>query len=87
MRENYSLTGHNTIMLRRLVRNAKVSLKSDLPPDEVQRLGFRAVDDLQDELDSICAELPADFRVAVAPTANVICAAVERGGEVVSDDR
>lgn len=87
VREDYSLTGHNSIMLRRLLRNAKVSLKSDLPKEEVQRLGFRAVDDLQDELDSICAELPADFRVAVAPTANVICAAVERGGEVVSDDR
>jgi nickel-dependent lactate racemase len=81
VREEYSLTGHNSIMLRQLVRKAKVSLKSDLPADDVQRLGFRAVDDLQDELDSICAELPAAFRVAVAPTANVICAAVERGGK------
>jgi nickel-dependent lactate racemase len=80
VREKYSLTGHNTIMLRRLLRNAKVSLKSDLPADEVQRLGFRVVDSVQDELDSICAELPADFRVAVAPTANVICAALERRG-------
>jgi nickel-dependent lactate racemase len=82
VRENYSLTGHNAIMLRRLVRNARVSLKSDLPREEVERLGFRAVDSAQDELDSICAELPAGFRVAVAPTANVICAAVERRDRV-----
>lgn len=81
VREKYSLTGHNTLMLRRLLRNAEVSLKSDLPTDEVQRLGFRAVDSVQDELDSICAKLPADFRVAVAPTANVICAALEQRGD------
>ena len=77
VREDYSLTGHNAIMLRRLSRNAQVSLVSDLPRDEVERIGFRAVDSVQDELDSICAELHAGFRVAVAPTANVICAAVE----------
>jgi len=83
VREDYSLTGHNAIMLRRLIRNAKVSLKSDLPRDEVERLGFRAVDSVQDELDSICAELPTGFRVAVAPAANAICAAVAaRGGRV-----
>jgi nickel-dependent lactate racemase len=76
VRERYSLTGHNTIMLRRLLRNARVSLKSELPADQVRCLGFRVVDSVQDELDSICAELPPDFHLAVAPTANVICASL-----------
>jgi nickel-dependent lactate racemase len=77
VRANYSLTGHNSILLRRLFRNAKVALKSDLPADQVQRLGIQVVDSPQRALDAICAELPRDFRVAVAPTANVICAAIE----------
>ena len=77
VRASYSLTGHNSILLRRLFRNAKVSLKSDLPADQVERLGVEVVRLAQKALDAICADLPRGFRVAVAPAANVICAAME----------
>jgi nickel-dependent lactate racemase len=74
VRANYSLTGHNSIMLRRLLRNARVMLKSDLPPDLVARLGFGVADSPQAALDELCADLPPDLRVAVAPCANAISA-------------
>lgn len=77
VRANYSLTGHNSIMLRRLIRSARVSLKSELPADQVRRLGIEVVDSTQGALDEICRELPPDFRVAVAPNANVICAVLK----------
>jgi nickel-dependent lactate racemase len=79
VRANYSLTGHNSIMLRRLSRQFRVAFKSDLPPEQVRSLGFEPVDSPQQALDDLCAGLPPGFRVAVAPCANVISAAMEGG--------
>jgi nickel-dependent lactate racemase len=75
VRSDYALTGHNAIMLRRLVREAQVELHSGLPEADVRRMGFVPVASPQAALDEIARGQRDGFRAAVAACANVICAA------------
>lgn len=74
VRRRYALTGHNSLMLRQLVRRAEVALLSTLPPDVVTRLGLHPVASLDEGLRWIQDRCPADFTYAVVPHANVMCA-------------
>jgi nickel-dependent lactate racemase len=79
VRERYALTGHNSILLRGLARRARVHLHSALPPADVRRLGLTPVTAPGAALREIAARQPAGFRMAVARTANVLCADLESG--------
>ena len=77
VRRRYALTGHNSLMLRQLVRRAEVALLSSLPPAAVARLGLQPVASLDEGLRWIQDRCPADFTYAVVPHANVMCATLE----------
>jgi nickel-dependent lactate racemase len=77
VRERYALTGHNSIMLRQLTRAARVHLHSALPGADVERLGLVPTASANAALREIARGHPAGFRMAVARTANVLCAALE----------
>lgn len=76
VRESYNLTGHNSIMLRRLTRRLKVALWSQLPAETVRALGLHPVSSLEEGLAWIERQCPPDFRYAVVPFANVTHARV-----------
>jgi nickel-dependent lactate racemase len=78
VRRNYALTGHNAIMLRRLLRRARVHLHSALPDADVRRMGFVPVASPSETLKEILKNEPREPRIAVAPCANVICAELGR---------
>jgi nickel-dependent lactate racemase len=71
VRAAYNLTGHNSIMLRRLLRRARVALWSALPEDAVRSLGIVPVDSLSEGLDWLRREAGPDAQTAVLPFANV----------------
>ena len=74
VRAKYSLTGHNSIMLRQLIRKADVSLCSALPREVVAKLGLHPVSSLQEGLRWLLEKFEGDFTYAVVPYANVMCA-------------
>jgi len=74
VRADYDLTGHNSILLRRLQRRADVHLHSALDDDVVRELGFTPAPDPQRTFDALAARLPANARLAVVHAANVIAA-------------
>jgi nickel-dependent lactate racemase len=78
VRAQYDLTGHNSIMLRNLIRKADVMLFSKLPSDEVRALGLSPVASLAEGLQRILERFPREFTYAVAPYANVMCAKTKR---------
>lgn len=78
VRENYALTGHNSIMLRRLTREARVHLHSSLPRADVAGLGLLPAASPNEALRDIARRQPDGFRMAVARSANVLCAALEK---------
>jgi nickel-dependent lactate racemase len=80
VRANYNLTGHNSIMLRQLVRRLRVAFWSDLPDEEVRTMGLHPVHSLEEGIDWLVASLPQDFQYAVAPFANVTCATLDAQG-------
>jgi len=77
VRVRYALTGHNSLMLRQLIRKVDVALWSALPSDVVAKLGLHPVASLEEGLRWILQRCPADFTYAVVPHANVMCAALE----------
>ena len=79
IRNNYDLTGHNSLMLRNLIRKAEVALCSALPNDVVSKMGLHPLASLEEGLRWILERFPRDFSYVVVPYANVICAAIESG--------
>lgn len=77
VRRKYALTGHNSLMLRRLVRRVDVAFLSTLPADTVTRLGMHPVASVDEGLRWILDRCPADFTYAVVPHANVMCATLD----------
>ncbi len=77
VRRRYALTGHNSLMLRQLVRRVEVALLSTLPPDVVTKLGLHPVASLDEGIRWILDRCPADFTYAVVPHANVMCATLD----------
>ncbi|MEI6970894.1 MAG: nickel-dependent lactate racemase [bacterium] len=71
VREGYNLAGHNSIMLRRLVRRVRVGLWSGLPDDSVRSLQLAPVHSLREGLDWLAATCQPGFRYAVVPYGNV----------------
>jgi nickel-dependent lactate racemase len=77
VRERYALTGHNSLMLRALIRKADVALWSGLPADVVGKLGLHPVASLDEGIRWILQRFPGDFTYAVVPYANAMCAALQ----------
>jgi nickel-dependent lactate racemase len=71
VRADYNLAGHNSIMLRKLIRRVSVGLWSALPDGEVRALGLTPVHSLAEGIDWLCGTVPDRFRYAVVPFANV----------------
>ncbi len=74
VRANYNLTGHNSILIRNLVRQRRIALWSDLPDSTVQALGIQPVHSLEQGMEWLGSAVPQGGRCAVAPFANVSCA-------------
>jgi len=74
VRADYDLTGHNSIMLRQLVRRAEIGLVSALPPDVVTGLGLQPLACIEEGIRWILGRFPGDFTYLVVPHASVICA-------------
>ena len=77
VRDRYALTGHNSLMLRHLIRRVDVALWSSLPADVVARLGLHPVASLEEGLRWIEGKHSSGFSYAVVPHANVMCAALD----------
>ena len=71
VRSNYDLTGHNSIMIRQLIRRLGVALWSSLPDEGVRAVGIEPVHSLQEGRDWLLDTFPGDFHYAVVPFANV----------------
>jgi nickel-dependent lactate racemase len=80
VRARYALTGHNSLMLRQLIRRVEVALWSALPPETVKKLGVHSVGSLEEGLSWIRERHPRGFTYAVVPHANVMCAALQAVG-------
>jgi nickel-dependent lactate racemase len=76
VRSNYTLTGHNSLMLRSLISRVDVALWSSLPAEAVSRLGLHPVRSLDEGLAWVRQRQRGEFRYAVVPHANVMCAAL-----------
>ena len=77
VRRRYALTGHNSLMLRQLVRKVDVALWSTLSPDVVTKLGLHPVGSLDEGLRWLLDRFSSDFTYAVVPHANVMCAMLD----------
>jgi len=77
VRSDYALTGHNSVMMRRLIRKARVCLMSALPAESVSQIGLHPVSNIEDGVRWLQAQFSGDFSYAVVPYANVMCAAVD----------
>lgn len=77
VRADYALTGHNSVMMRRLIRKARVCLCSALPAESVGQIGLHPVACVEDGVRWLERQFSGDFTYAVVPYANVMCAAVE----------
>ena len=71
VRAEYDLAGHNSILLRGLLRKARVALWSGLPDAEVRAVGLEPVHSLAEGLDWLGRMCPGDFRCGLVPHANV----------------
>ena len=77
VRSDYNLAGHNSIMLRRLIRKFRVALWSDLPERDVRAVGIEPVRSLADGLAWLLdasrhsGQAAGHARRAIAPCANV----------------
>ena len=71
VRRSYNLAGHNTIMLRALLRRARVAMLSSLPEDALTALGVVPVRTLGEGMDWLRSCTPPGSRVAIIPHANI----------------
>lgn len=72
VRAGYNLTGHNSVMLRQMVRRLRVALWSTLPDSAVKSLGMHPVRSLEEGLGWLGLNMPRNPRYAVVPAANVL---------------
>ncbi len=79
-RRAYDLGAHNTVMLRAVLRSARVAFLSGLEPSLVRRLGVEPVGTLEAGLAWLCERTPKGARVAFVPYANVTHATVAGPG-------
>jgi nickel-dependent lactate racemase len=77
VRTRYALTGHNSLMLRQLLRRVNVAMVSALPHTSVASLGIHPVASIEEGVCWLQDCLPSGFEYAVAREANVICAALD----------
>jgi nickel-dependent lactate racemase len=86
VRADYHLTGHNSVMLRRLLRRVDVALCSALPERTVESLGLRPVASVGEGLEWLRRRFVRGCRGAVIPHANVLCAmtGADRRGPVAT---
>ncbi len=71
VRLDYDLTGHNSIMLRRLLRKVRIALWSTLPDDEVRTMGIEPTHSLDEGVEWLSKTCRKNFRYGVIPFANV----------------
>jgi len=71
VRDQYDLGGHNTIMLRSVLRRARVGLVSKLDPAVVRRMNLQPFDTVDAGVRWLSEEVPRRGRVAFVPYANV----------------
>lgn len=82
VRANYDLAGHNTIMLRALLRQVRVGFVSGLPDEAVKALGLVPLHSLAEGLDWLRAVSPPNYQCAVIPFGNITHARIgEKGPE------
>jgi len=81
VRADYALTGHNSIMLRRLIRKARVHIHSALPDAQVRHMGFTPARSPAAALDEIARQGGPGLRVGVATRANILCASLDEAPE------
>lgn len=74
VRTHYALTGHNSLMLRALLRKVDIALVSALPAETVASLGIHPVASVEEGARWLEGRFPGSFTYAVAPEANTICA-------------
>ncbi len=86
VRSGYNLAGHNTVMLRQLTSKLQVALLSSLSAERVRALGLHAVSSIEEGWHWAKQRLPANFRYATVPYANIchVVAGTE-AGNCVSD--
>ena len=85
VRRRYALTGHNSILIRKLVRRTVVALLSALPPDVVRKLGLQPVASIDEGLQWLLDRFPSEFTYAVVPHANVMCATLDGAADGLTD--
>lgn len=73
VRDRYNLAGHNSLMLREMMRTYRVALLSDLPDGTIEGLGLTPVSSLSDGLDWL-RQHAAGARWGVVPHANTLAA-------------
>lgn len=73
-RSEYNLTAHNTLLLRRLLKNCDVALFSNLSAEIVQKMGMHPVASIDEGLRWISERVASDSTCAIVPRANVISA-------------
>jgi len=71
VRRAYNLAGHNSVMLRHLVRRAEVGMVTAIPPERVRRLGLHPLDSLEAGLRWLSDRVPPGARVAYVPFGNI----------------
>lgn len=71
VRADYDLAGHNSVLLRSVLRHQRVGLVSDLPAESVRALGIEALPTVPDGLAWVASQAPAGFSYAVAPHGNL----------------
>lgn len=74
IRSNYNLTGHNSLMLRRLLRQHPIALMSKLDASVVAALGFHPVGTLEEGCAWLRDKLSEQSAYAVVPHANLLAA-------------
>jgi len=67
---HYALTGHNSIMLRELIRRVDVALYSELPSAAVQSLGMHPVGSVAEGAQWLAEHCPKAMTCAVVPHAS-----------------
>jgi nickel-dependent lactate racemase len=69
-REGFRVGPHKAWQIARDASRVRVLLRSEMPPEFVQRLLLTPIPDLQSALDPLLAALPAEARIGIMPHAN-----------------
>ena len=72
VRQQYNLAGHNSIMLRRLLRKTQVALYSELPADQVRKLGIQPLESIEQGVNWLAADTDSHSACALVTHANLV---------------